>query len=424
MALRVLVVSQYFWPENFRVNELVEELVRRGHEVSVLTGRPNYPDGRVFADFRADPARFSEYRGASVVRVPMLARGRSSIALLLNYLSFVLGASLFGPPRLRGREFDLLFVFEPSPITVGVPAALLRRIKRAPLIFWVLDQWPETLSALGVVRSPAVLRMVGKLASFIYNRCDLVLAQSRAMVPLVARYTRPTERVRYFPNWIEAYEGDGTVPAPEVPVVAGAFNIMFAGNIGESQDFGSVLGAAEALRDELCIRWLVVGDGRQAEWVRGEIARRGLDGRVLLLGRHAAHRMPAFFRHADALLVSLRDEPVFELTVPGKLQSYLAAGIPVVGMLNGEGARIITESGAGFVCPSGDSEALAAAVARMRALSADERALMGARGREYATREFDRASLIGRLESWMETLAAANRDAGRRLRKYGTEDDR
>lgn len=424
MTLRVLVVSQYFWPENFRINELVDELARRGHEVTVLTGRPNYPDGRVFADFSTAPERFAEYRGARVVRVPMLARGRGSLRLLLNYFTFALCASVFGPWRLRGREFDVIFVFEPSPITVGLPAALLRSIKRAPLLFWVLDQWPETLSALGIVRSPWILRQVGKLASFIYNRCDMVLTQSRGLVSLVARYTRPVDRVVYFPNWIEQYEGDGAVAAAEVPPSAGAFNVMFAGNIGESQDFGSVLSAAEALREDARIRWFIVGDGRQAGWVRAEITRRGLEGRVILLGRHPPERMPSFFRHADALLVSLRDEPVFAMTVPGKLQSYLAAGIPVVGMLNGDGARIIEESGGGFSCPSGNSAALAAAVTKLAALPPQERAAMGERGRTFASSEFDRARLIDRLESWMRKLVGENQAANRRLRRYGGAGDR
>ncbi len=171
--MRLLVVSQYFWPENFRINDLVDELVRRGHEVLVLTGAPNYPDGKVFPEFKEHPRRFNAFHGAQVVRVPLLARGRGRARLLLNFLSFAISASLLGAWKLRGRKFDAIFAYQVSPITVGIPAALLRALKQAPLAFWVLDLWPETLQAIGVVRSRALLSAIGKLVTFIYRRCDL-----------------------------------------------------------------------------------------------------------------------------------------------------------------------------------------------------------------------------------------------------------
>jgi glycosyltransferase involved in cell wall biosynthesis len=406
-GLRILVVSQYFWPENFRINELVEQFVARGHQVTILTGKPNYPDGVVFPAYRASPGDFDEYRGASVIRVPLWPRGRGPLSLLSNYLSFAMSAAVVGAWRLRGRKFDVLFVFEPSPVTVGFPAIFLRRLKRAPLVFWVLDQWPETLAAVGIVRSPRLLRAIGRMVSFIYDRCDAVLGQSRAMAKLIENYVRDPARVAYFPNWVERIgEVGAAAPAPEVPEKRGHFDVMFAGNIGESQDFGAVISAAELLRADTQVRWLIVGDGRMSDWVRSEISRRGLDGRVIMLGRHPLERMPSFYRQADALLLSLRDDPVFAMTVPGKLQSYLAAGIPVIGMLNGEGSALINESGSGLTCPAGDSQGLAAIVRGMRDLSAADRAAMGARGRAYAEREFDRDKLVADLESRMHRLVA------------------
>jgi glycosyltransferase involved in cell wall biosynthesis len=418
--MRILVVTQYFWPENFRINELVAELVRRGNQVTVLTGLPNYPDGRVFREFRESPEGFSGYFGAEIVRVPMWPRGSGRLSLLLNYLSFLLFASIGGAWKLRRREYDVIFVFEPSPVTVGIPAIVLRRLKRAPLLFWVLDQWPETLAAVGAVKSPRVLRTVGKLVSFIYNRCDAVLAQSKSMVELVAKYTQPSKRVHYFPNWTEAMQDPREVQrAPELPARIDSFDIMFAGNIGESQDFGAILAAAELLRSETRVRWVVVGDGRMAAWVRDEIARRGLAANVLMLGRHAPERMPSFYRCADALLLSLRDEPVFALTVPGKLQSYLAVGVPVLGMLNGDGARIIEEAGAGFTCAAGDSAGLADAVRRLIALPAEKRARMAEAGRSYAKREFDRDRLISTLEQHMRALMQEHLQSDRTPRTWG-----
>jgi colanic acid biosynthesis glycosyl transferase WcaI len=163
-AMRILVISQYFWPENFRINDLVAELVSRGHQVTVLTGLPNYPDGKVFQEYSDNPQLYSNYKGADVVRVPMMPRGDGGLKLILNYLTFAASASILGVWKLRGRKFDAIFAYEPSPITVGLPASLMRTVKQAPLVFWVLDLWPETLQAIGVVRSRAWKRW---LLSFI-----------------------------------------------------------------------------------------------------------------------------------------------------------------------------------------------------------------------------------------------------------------
>ncbi len=403
--MRLLVVSQYFWPENFRINDLVAELVQRGHEVTVLTGVPNYPEGNAFPEFRKDPTKFSVYRGAEVVRVPMVTRGRSRLRLMLNYASYALSAATLGAWKLRGRQFDAIFVYEPSPVTVGIPAVILRRIKSAPVAFWVLDLWPETLAAVGVVRSPWMLRLVGALVSFIYNRCDMILAQSRSFISSIQRYTRYPESVAYFPSWAETvFAASGTEPAAEVNPQQGVFNVMFAGNIGEAQDFPSVIDAAVLLRLHKNIRWLIVGEGSMAEWVRGEIARRGLKDCFVMLGRFPVERMPSFYRHAGALLVSLKDEPIFALTIPGKMQSYFAAGVPVIAMLNGEGATVVRNANAGFACPAGDPEALAAAVLRLAALDEDDWSEMAENALRLSTTEFDRNTLITRLEGWLNSL--------------------
>ncbi len=405
--MRILVFSQYFWPENFRVNDLVTALRDRGHEVTVLTGEPNYPDGRIFPEYLAAPERFTRYSGVEVVRVPLLPRGRGAARLVLNYLSFVLSAGAGAPWKLRARDFDVIFVYQPSPITSCLPAIALGRLKRVPVILWTLDLWPETLQAIGVVQSPRLLAAVGRMVSFIYRRCALVLGQSRACESNVARYAGSTEKYRYFPQWSEAlFDASGMLPemAEEVRPFAGTFNVVFAGNIGDSQDFPAILAAAERLKDDARIRWLIVGDGRAAASVRADILARGLQDRVVLLGRHPIERMPSFFAAAGALLVSLKRDPIFAMTIPGKVQTYLAAGRPIVAMLDGEGGRVIRESGAGLVAAAGDSVGLADAVRRLADLSAPERAAMGAHGRAYAAKEFGRDHLLAQLERFMEDV--------------------
>lgn len=406
--MRLLVVTQVFWPENFRINDMVAELVSRGHQVTVLTGKPNYPSGVFFPEYIADPGAFNAFAGADIVRVAHLARGRGALRLVLNYATFALSASLAGCWKLRGRQFDAIFCYEPSPITVGLPAVLLRAVKKAPLAFWVLDLWPETLHAVGVVKSPAVLKAVGKLVSFIYRRCDIVLAQSRSFIPQIRKYAPPHGRVEYFPSWSDAvFDMDKVTPAPEVSDCGDQFTVMFAGNIGDAQDFPAILAAAEELKDNAAIRWLIVGDGRRSRWVAEQVEARGLGHCAKLLGRFPVERMPDFFKHADALLVSLKDEPIFAMTIPGKLQSYLAAGIPVLAMLNGEGAEVVDSAGAGLTCAAGDHRALAAAVVRMAAMSDAERCAMAQNGLRASAEMFDRATLISQLEEWLEGMSHA-----------------
>lgn len=401
--MKILIVSQYFWPENFRINDLTQELIQRGHQVTVLTGIPNYPAGRVFDAYRQNPKAFEQYSEARVWRVPMLARGHGAVRLFLNYLSFVIGACLYGPWQLRGQQADVIFVFEPSPVTVGLPAILLGRIKRAPVVFWALDLWPETLAAIGVVRSPRVLGWVGHLVKFIYERCTLVLGQSRGFLASIAKYCSDTQKIRYFPSWAEeVFNQPDLVPAPEVPVLEGVFNVLFAGNIGEAQDLPAVLQAAESLKHNKAIRWLIVGDGRKSGWLLDEVVRRGLQDSVLLLGRFPVERMPSFYAHADALLVSLKKDPVFSMTIPGKVQSYLMAGVPLVAMLDGEGAKVITEANAGLVCAAGDAAGLVAAVLQMAAMRADQLHQLGANGRAFAQTEFGRGLLMDRLETLLD----------------------
>lgn len=406
--MRILVVSQYFWPENFRVNDLVAELVHRGHEVTVLTGEPNYPGGVIFPEFKADPNAYSRYEGADVIRVGLLPRGQGGLRLVLNYFSFVLSASICGPWRLRGRPFDAIFVFEPSPITVGIPAIILKWMKRAPIAFWVLDLWPQSLEAVGAVRSKFVLSLVDRLVRFVYWQCDAILAQSKSFMEVIGRQIDDASRVVYFPSWAEEAPFGSPPLAPEVPERPDLFNIVFTGNVGEAQDFGSVLDAAHELRNEL-VRWIIVGDGRKSAWLTEEVERRGLGEQVIMPGRFDLDRMPSFFRHADALLVTLRDEPIFALTIPGKVQTYLAAGIPILAMLNGEGARIVADAGAGLSAPAGDSAGLVAAIRSMIVMTDDERHAMGRRGPACLRRNFDRNTLIGQLEKLLKDLASRNR---------------
>jgi len=401
--MRILVVTQYFWPESFRVNDLALGLKERGHAVAVLTGLPNYPTGRFFPGYGFFTPSSEEFNGLPVYRVPLIPRGSGQRwRLALNYFSFAIFASLLAPVRCRG-VFDLIFVFEPSPITVGIPAIMLKKFKRAPVMFWVQDLWPESLSATRAIRSELLLHWVAQLVRFIYQRCDRILVQSEGFIPSVTALGADPQRVAYFPNWAETiYRPVATAEdAPERKEVPAGFCVMFAGNIGAAQSFETILEAATLLRQHQDIHWVVVGDGHRRAWVEGQILERGLKQSVHLLGPRPAEVMPHYFALADALLVTLKCDPIFALTIPSKVQSYLACAKPILAALNGEGARVVRESGAGIVCPAEDAKALAESVLRLSCMSPQERAAMGQKGRTYFEANFEREKLLDRLEGLM-----------------------
>ena len=410
-SMRILIVTQYFWPENFRINDLAYSLHERGHDVTVLTGQPNYPAGRYFPGHGWTGPWHEVHNGVNVLRCPLLPRGRSNrLRLALNYLSFAVNTCLLAPLRCRGR-YDAIFVYAPSPITVTLPALLLRALARGPVLLWVLDLWPESITAAAGVRSATILSAVSRLVRFIYRRCDRVLVQSLAFNHSVARLGADPAKIHFFPSWAEnlfacAPPSSG-VPLPALPT---GFRVMFAGNIGASQDFPAILRAAEQLKAHTDIHWIVVGDGRMADWVKSEIAARGLDGQVHLLGSFPVEAMPSFYAQADCLLVTLKREPIFALTIPGKVQSYLASGRPVVAMLDGEGARIVTEAGAGKAGPAEDHQLLADNIMSLYRASAAEREQMGRSARAYYEAHFDRELLITALEGWMREAGDASRD--------------
>ncbi|SNB45065.1 glycosyltransferase family 4 protein [Geobacter sp. DSM 9736] len=404
--MKILVVSQYFWPESFLINNVAVGLVERGHQVTVLTGSPNYPKGRFFEGYGFFNAP-EEYQGVYVVRVPLIPRGRGAgVQLALNYLSFAASASIAGPLLCRGK-FDQIFVFEPSPITVGIPALVMKSLKSASVLFWVQDLWPESLSATGALSSKVVLGWVGKLVRAIYRRCDRILIQSRSFAGSVIQQGGSPERIRYFPNSAEKVFTCQSASEAEIPALPTGFRIMFAGNIGAAQDFGNIIATAKLLKEYRDIRWIIVGDGRMRQWAETEIARQGLGEIFSFLGRYPLEAMPAFFAQADALLVTLRKEKIFAMTIPTKIQAYLACGRPVIAAIDGEGAKIIEEAGAGFTCPAEDPGLFAQAVLKMYRTSSVERERMAASGRKYYQLNFDSEALLDKLVLWMQELTDA-----------------
>lgn len=404
--MRVLVLSQHFWPESFRINEVVESLQAAGCTVSVLTGQPNYPQGEVFAGYRASGfGQQAHPSGYTIYRVPLAPRAKGRAwQLAINYLSFLASASTLGLWALRGRRFDVVFVYGTSPILQAMAGVVIKWTKGARLVTWVQDLWPQSLEATGFVRNPRVLGLVAAVVRWIYRRSDLLLVPSHAFLPTVQAMAANSP-VEYHPNPGElAFGRSNTAAAPALQLEPG-FNVVFAGNLGTVQALDTVLDAAERLKPFGDIRWVLIGDGSRAQWLGEQVRARGLTN-IRLPGRFSTEAMPGILAQASALLVSLTRSPIMGQTVPSKVQAYLAAGRPIIASLDGEGSRVVREAKAGLTCPAQDAQALADAVLALRDTSVAEREHMGRAGHSYYRAHFEPAALAERLALRFRQLCA------------------
>jgi colanic acid biosynthesis glycosyl transferase WcaI len=405
LLVKIWIISQYFHPENFGINQIAADLAGRGHGVTVLTAMPNYPSGEFAPGYGGWRVRRENHHGVSVIRVPVLARGKGTpIRLALNYLSYAIVATLAAPFLLRG-QVDSIFVYQPSPLTVAFPAVLMGWLKGCSLVLWVQDLWPDSLTMGDVRPWPVALTLVGKIARFVYRRCALILVQSPAYIAPIQALA-PNVPVQYFPNSADSqYRPIDPPSAVERPAgLPEGFRVLFAGNIGVAQDFETILSAAERLRHSVEIQWVIVGEGRRKNWLRNQIITRKLGGTFHLVDQQQADVMPAYFAFAGALLVTLSRSKAAAMTIPAKLQAYLACGRPVIAAIDGEAARIVAESGGGLTCQSGAPAALADAVLALSKMPPGERDNMGKAGRRYFEQHFEPALLMDRLEVWLAGL--------------------
>lgn len=410
--MRVLIVSQYFWPEEFRINEIAKSLVELRIEVDVLTGKPNYPEGNIFPGYRALGFHKESWNEINIFRLPLFPRGQnSSFRLILNYLSFVFSGIIFGPFFLRKRKYDVVFVYGLSPILLAIPGIFMAWLRGKKLILWVQDLWPESLSATGYINSNLMLRLVEVVVRWIYSCTDLLLVQSRVFEKSVAAMA-PGKKIMYYPNSVDSsfsQAPSGGIQHPILGVLEEGFSIVFAGNVGAAQAIDCIVEAATLLKDIPPIRFVIFGSGSRLDWLRGEITRRGLKN-VYLAGRFPLDTMPKYLQKAGALIVSLSNKPIFALTVPNKLQAYMASGRPIIASLNGEGARLIDESGAGISVAAEDPIALAEAILLMYQLPEDRRKKMGENGRAYYRNHFDHATLVNQLIHYLELCSVNKKD--------------
>jgi colanic acid biosynthesis glycosyl transferase WcaI len=398
--MRILIVSQYFWPETFKINDLAVSLKERGHEVEVLAGMPNYPKGKFFDGYGYFKKKSDNYNGIKIMRVSHPPRGNgSTLKLITNLIAFAFFASFEILFRAR-KKYDVIFVYG-IHITIGLPAIFLSKVKRIPIVLWVQDLWPETIYAASDIKSSKYNRILCSIVKFIYKNCSKILISSRGFSSSIMSKGVDKNKIAYIPNWAEDFyqkkcsesnnELDKLIPQK-------GLKLMFAGNIGDAQDFGSIIKAAEIINQGVEIQWIIIGDGRKKIWAEQEVRERKLSNNFHFLGRYPVETMPYFFSKADAMLMTLKDEYIFSLTVPSRLQTYMACGKPVLAMINGEGAEIINEANAGFTCIAGDYKKLAENIIAFSKLSNDEREKQSSNSFNYYHQNFDKKHIIDNIE--------------------------
>ena len=395
--MKILLISQYFYPENFKINDLIFSLKERGHEISVLTGKPNYSKTHFFEGYGWKSDDFEIINEIPVYRANLFSRRNGgALRLFLNYFSFALLASL----KLRKIKgpFDAIFVYEPSPITVGIPAIFAKKRFKAPIYFWAQDLWPESLVAAGGVKNKFILGFFNSLTKWIYKHSKQILIQSNGFREYILNQGIPNNKILFFPNPTEDfYKPLQGVKEYQEFFKKENFNIIFAGNIGEAQSFITIIEAINNIK-ELPIKVIVLGDGRYKETAISLIKDKGLESHFNFLGSFPSTEMPKFFSHANALLVSLKKDKIFSLTIPAKIQSYLACGKPIIASIDGEGAKIVKDAKCGVTSPAEDSILLSNVIKELMSLDKSILNDMGNNGRAYYKKEFGKGLLINKLE--------------------------
>jgi glycosyltransferase involved in cell wall biosynthesis len=394
-AMNILIVSQYFWPENFRINILAGALNDAGCRVTILTGQPNYPDGKmiIFSKCRAWRVdlqiHLADY---PIIRVPIVPRGEGgALRLSINYLSFIMTSILLDYWKLRKWEFDVQFVYGTSPFFQTFAGVFFRAVRRVPLILWVQDLGLESLSSTGYVRNQLVLDSVAGIVRWIYRRCDFVIVQSRSFVAHVAGLSGSAP-VAYYPNFSDVEQDFDPTSTLDPVQLSSGFNVVFAGNVGTVRSVETILDAAERLMSAPDVNIVILGSDSRLGWMADQTEKRRLSN-VHLLGRFELDAAVEALTRGDALPIGLKDNEGLNKTVPSKLSTYLGVGKPTC--VHEWGADIVRAASAALVCTAENAEELAAAILQMRNMPQEARQQMGAAGRRWYDKHFELKKLTG-----------------------------
>ena len=383
MAIRVLLLTQWFDPEpTFKGMVFARELVRLGFEVEVLTGFPNYPGGKVYPGYRIKLLQREVIDGVQVTRVPLYPNhGQSAIKRVLNYASFAASSLIYG--LFMARRADVIYAYHP-PLTVGITASLIRLLRRIPVVYDIQDMWPDTLRATGMVNNVRALNLVAAACQWVYRRVDHMVVLSPGFKRLLVQRGVPDAKVDVIYNWAD--EAALAAPQGQLPVSfpePEKFRIVFAGNMGKAQALDAVLNAAallQARNSRVC--FVLLGGGVEVSRLKQRTDELQL-GNVMFLPPVPMVEVGNFLHAADALLVHLRKDPLFEITIPSKTQAYMTVGKPLLMAVNGDAADLVMQSGGGLVAESENADVLAEAAAALAAMAPVALKAMGDKAQRY-----------------------------------------
>jgi len=399
--MRILVVCQYYYPEPFRISDICETLVKMGHEVTVLTGLPNYPEGHVLDEYRRGQKRNENINGVNVIRCFEVGRGRGHLRLFLNYLSFVVSGSLRAIKL--ANSFDVVYVNQLSPVMMAIPAIIYKRKNNKRLLLYCLDLWPESLAAGGIRNDSIIYKLFLRISKRIYQSADKILVSSAMFKEYFDNVLQiSSENIDHLPQYAEDLFSVKTNGEKNIEYDDSKYNFVFAGNIGEMQSVDTIIKAANLLRDHDDMYFHIVGDGVKLEECKELAMEFGLEN-ICFYGRRPIEEMPSFYALATAMLITLKDNKALSYTIPGKLQSYMAAGKPVIGAINGETARVIKESGCGMCCAAEDYTALARLL--LDFCNSNQKAQMGQKAKLYYSVQYRKERFISLLENRFTALA-------------------
>lgn len=394
--MKILVISQYFYPENFRINDLVFSLKKRGHFIEVLTGKPNYPKGDYFEGYSWTGPKKEKIHDVKVHRANLILRKKGGgLRLFLNYLSFVF-FGLIKILQLKGG-FEKVFVFAPSPITVGILGIIAAKKFKCKSYLWVHDLWPESVRLAGGINNGIILNLVNRMTKLIYKFTDLILIQSPKFKTYLKKQGVADNKIIYYPYYAEDFYKVVKKDKIYVKRFPTGFNLVFAGNIGVAQSFDTIVRAFEKLKD-YNINLVILGDGRDKIRVQKQIKEKGIAEKFHFLGSYPPNEMPYYFSCADGLLITLKKANIFSYTIPSKLQSYLACGKPIIGSLDGIGNQIITESNSGFASSAENHELLANNILKLYNLSEADKLKLSNNALNFFENHFNKKYLLEKIE--------------------------
>lgn len=389
----ILVITQYFYPEPFRINDMCLEWVKRGHKVTVLTGIPNYPQGEFYDGYSKTERRTEVWNGVEIIRIPLVPRGHSSVKLILNYLSFVISGRKW--VRKTKLKADFVFTFEVSPMTQALIGVWYSKKFRVPHYLYVQDLWPENVEVVTGITNPLVIKPISKMVDYIYKNSNKIFATSPSFVKEIQKRVEDKSKVLYLPQYAEEfYRPLGRKPVPEIPD-DGRFKIIFTGNIGKAQGLDILPKTAERLKDENIV-FVIVGDGRYREEFEKEIIDSDVRNMFILIERQPAERIPELLAACDAAYISFMNTPLFEKTIPAKLQSYMACGMPIIASASGETARIIEEAQCGVCTPIDDINTLADSIKSF--VRREDKVELANNACDYYEQHFEKMAFMYKLE--------------------------